>query len=125
MAIEAISAVTLATRDMGAAIRFYTTLGFDVRYGGDDAHFTSLSAGPSQYLNLLLAQHVPRWTWWGRVIFYVSDVDAMYEHIREAGFEPETAPRDAEWGERYFHILDPDGHEISLARPIDPGLPLE
>ena len=27
-------------------------------------------------------------------------------------------PRDAEWGERYFHILDPDGHELSFARPL-------
>jgi uncharacterized glyoxalase superfamily protein PhnB len=27
-------------------------------------------------------------------------------------------PRDAEWGERYFHLTDPDGHELSFARPI-------
>jgi uncharacterized glyoxalase superfamily protein PhnB len=25
------------------------------------------------------------------------------------------APADAIWGERYFHITDPDGHEISFA----------
>ncbi|MEE9270499.1 MAG: VOC family protein, partial [Candidatus Krumholzibacteria bacterium] len=24
----------------------------------------------------------------------------------------------AEWGERYFHITDPDGHELSFARPL-------
>ena len=28
------------------------------------------------------------------------------------------APRDATWGERYFHIVDPDGHELSFAQPI-------
>ncbi len=31
----------------------------------------------------------------------------------------EAAPRrcrDAEWGERYFHIIDLDGHELSFAR---------
>ncbi|MEC8370717.1 MAG: VOC family protein, partial [Pseudomonadota bacterium] len=22
-------------------------------------------------------------------------------------------------GERYFHITDPDGHELSFARPLD------
>jgi len=30
---------------------------------------------------------------------------------------PES-PRDASWGERYFHMPDPDGHELSFARPI-------
>ncbi len=37
----------------------------------------------------------------------------------EAGFEPETAPADAPWGERYFHLVDPDGHELSFARPLE------
>jgi len=27
-------------------------------------------------------------------------------------------PADAPWGERYFHILDPDGHELSFARRL-------
>jgi hypothetical protein len=31
---------------------------------------------------------------------------------------PSTQPRDAEWHERYFHISDPDGHEISFAKPV-------
>ena len=30
---------------------------------------------------------------------------------------PETPPRDAKWGERYFHLTDPDGHAFSFARP--------
>ncbi|MDB5634956.1 MAG: Glyoxalase [Tardiphaga sp.] len=25
--------------------------------------------------------------------------------------------RDAERGERFFHLIDPDGHELSFARP--------
>jgi uncharacterized glyoxalase superfamily protein PhnB len=25
----------------------------------------------------------------------------------------QVAPRDAEWGERFFHLTDPDGHELS------------
>ena len=35
-----------------------------------------------------------------------------------AGVEPDTAPRDAPWGERFFHLTDPDGHEASFARPL-------
>ncbi len=58
-----------------------------------------------------------RVTHWGRLIFYVMDVDALWNHLKERGFHPEV-PRDACWGERYFHMPDPDGHELSFARPI-------
>jgi len=51
------------------------------------------------------------------VIFYVADVDAFWEYLRGLGFHPEI-PRDASWGERYFHMSDPEGHELSFARPI-------
>jgi uncharacterized glyoxalase superfamily protein PhnB len=56
-------------------------------------------------------------TQWGRVIFHVSDVDRFWAYFNEKGLHPES-PRDASWGERYFHSCDPDGHELSFARPI-------
>ena len=56
-------------------------------------------------------------TRWGRLIFYVTDVDALWNHLKDRGFDPEI-PRDASWGERYFQIPDPDGHELSFARPL-------
>ena len=115
--IESISAVTLATHDMGRAVRFYTSLGFETLYGGEASPFTSLRAGPG-YLNLIAQGEEKRWSWWGRIIFYVDDVDALYERALAAGHQPSTKPRDAEWGERYFHLTDPDGHELSFARPL-------
>jgi uncharacterized glyoxalase superfamily protein PhnB len=45
-------------------------------------------------------------------------VDALYAHVLALGLEPQAPPRDAEWGERYFHLTDPDGHELSFARPL-------
>jgi predicted enzyme related to lactoylglutathione lyase len=78
---------------------------------------TSLPPGMS-YLNLVAQPTEPRWSWWGRVIFYVADVDAVYERALAAGCQPTTAPRDAEWGERFFRLIDPDGHELSFARPL-------
>ena len=119
VAIESISAVTLFTRDMARAVRFYRALGFPLRYGGEQAAFTSFTVGTS-YLNLMSCP-VPgdgRWPCWGRTIFYVSDVDAMHRRALAHGLLPDTTPRDAEWGERYFHITDPDGHELSFARPL-------
>jgi uncharacterized glyoxalase superfamily protein PhnB len=52
------------------------------------------------------------------VIIYVSDVDGLYRQALQAGLKPSQEPSDAPWGERYFHITDPDGHEISFARPL-------
>lgn len=113
--IEGISAITLYSNDMPAALAFYTALGFECVYGGADAVFTSLRAGTG-FVNLIAGP--PPATHWGRVIIYVSDVDAMYERARAAGFATLTSPRDAEWGERYFHITDPDNNELSFARPL-------
>jgi len=116
--VQSISAVTLATADMAKAVGFYLALGFRLLYGGPDAEFTSFRAG-SGYLNLQLDPSVDRpQSVWGRVIFWVDDVDAMHERALATGFVPETSPADAPWGERYFHIRDPDGHELSFARPL-------
>ncbi len=89
----------------------------DLLYGGEAAAFTSFRAGPG-YLNLTAQPADKRWSWWGRVIFYVAGVDALHERALAAGYKPSTQPRDAEWGERHFHLSDPDGHELSFARPL-------
>ncbi len=115
--IESISAITLATHDMARSVRFYTALGFEVAHGGETSSFTSFRAG-SGYLNVIAQPQAKQWSWWGRAIFYVGDVDATYRRALTAGFTPSTTPRDAEWGERYFHLTDPDGHELSFARPL-------
>ncbi len=115
--IESVSAITLATHDMGRAVRFYRALGFDVIHGGTNATFTSFRAGTG-YLNLTAQPAHRRWSWWGRAVFHVADVDAFYRRAVVAGLDPQTPPRDAEWGERYFHITDSDGHELSFARPV-------
>ena len=58
------------------------------------------------------------WSWWGRVTFQVDDVNRQHGWALNAGLAPAFAPRDAPWGERYFHMLDPDGHELSFASPL-------
>jgi catechol 2,3-dioxygenase-like lactoylglutathione lyase family enzyme len=118
--VESVNAITLATHDMARSVRFYRALGFALNYGGEDAEFTSFTVGPS-YLNVVKAGDERAWSWWGRVIFYVSDVDAMHARAERAGLQPQFSPRDATWGERYFHLTDPDGHELSFARPLAGG----
>jgi catechol 2,3-dioxygenase-like lactoylglutathione lyase family enzyme len=117
MTIDQLSAVTLTVADMARSVRFYRALGFRLLYGGEDADFTSFSAG-SGFLNLDLRPGFDGAGAWGRAIFHVSDVDAVYQRAVATGLQPSMPPRDAAWGERYFHISDPDGHEISIARPL-------
>jgi catechol 2,3-dioxygenase-like lactoylglutathione lyase family enzyme len=115
--IGKISAVTFRVMNMTQSVRFYRdVLGMELLYGGQDAGFSSLLAKDPQsaILNLEQGEAVTRW---GRLIFYVTDVDALWNHLKDLGFDPEI-PRDAPWGERYFHMPDPDGHQLSFARPL-------
>jgi catechol 2,3-dioxygenase-like lactoylglutathione lyase family enzyme len=91
--VESISAVTLFAADMNESVGFYQSLSFVLLYGGSDAAFASFRVGAG-YLNL---QREPgdsdQRGRWGRVVFWVDDVDAMYRRALAAGFTPETSRR--------------------------------
>src|SRR5712692_4992343 len=110
--IQAISAVTFAVRDMARSVAFYRKLGFELVYGGERAAFSSLKAGAA-FVNLAMSPEYKH-CWWGRAIFRVDDVDAHHRTLQAQGLMPES-PRNAPWGERFFHLTDPDGHELSFA----------
>ena len=117
MNVRSISAVTLAVSNMDRSVDFYQNLvGLDMLYGGSSTSFSSFKVGES-YLNLILDPQAAS-SWWGRIIFHVDDVDALYERLLQSGFYPTTKPANASWGERYFHIDDPDSNELSFAKPI-------
>lgn len=111
-----LNAITLVTDDMAASVAFWLVPGLEVTFGGPEAPFTSIRLG-TDYVNLFVG---PRPTgFWGRVVIHVPSPDALHRVLAEAGYRSETEPADAPWGERYFHILDPAGHEISFARRLD------
>jgi catechol 2,3-dioxygenase-like lactoylglutathione lyase family enzyme len=117
MTVEKISAVTLKVTSMQRSVQFYRDLlGMEVIYGGEHAAFSSLRTwNPKDpILNL---EHGRAMTHWGRLIFYVQQVDALWSFLKKKGFQPGN-PQDASWGERYFHMYDPDGHELSFAYPL-------
>ena len=81
--IERISAVTFRVVNMTQSVRFYRdVLGMELLYGGEGTGFSSLRAKDTQsaVLNLEQCNPVPRW---GRLIFYVTDVDALWNHLKE------------------------------------------
>lgn len=115
--IEKISAITIKVSDMTRSVHFYKNiLGLKILYGGESAYFSSFCTEDVKHtiLNLEQGNSV---NIWGRIIFYIKDVDNFWAYIKEKGFNPER-PRDAQWGERYFHMHDPDGHELSFARAL-------
>ncbi len=139
MQVYRISAVTLKVRDMGKSCKFYSKLpGFKLVYGGANDPFTTFEVGQSRtYLNLELindANNTPMVTGsdhneatgrgdFGRIIFHAENLDSLYlymkndETISEAAIF-ENEPTDAPWGERFFHVREPDGYQLSFAQPL-------
>ena len=124
MKVTKISAITLLISDMKKSVDFYSKIpNFKIVYGGSDSQFTSFLMDDTvkSYLNLKLNK--THSTDFGRIIFYVEDVDKFFiymqndETISVLG-KLESKPQDAEWGERFFHVLDPDGYRLSFAAPI-------
>jgi catechol 2,3-dioxygenase-like lactoylglutathione lyase family enzyme len=114
--IDHISAVTLPVVSMAASVAFYRKLGFEVTYGGPTAAFTTMRAGDAAVVNLSRAEAGSA-RCGHRVILRVRGVDALHRELVERGLPPST-PRDAEWGERYCELHDPDSVVISFAEPI-------
>ena len=116
MSIQKISAITFFVRDMSQSVDFYEACGFDIIYGGRDAEFTTLRTNDA-FINLVDNPDF-RSSGWGRVIIRVDSADEQYQHMTSAGIVPDFPPKNAAWGERYFHVCDPDGHELSFAEQL-------
>ena len=136
MKITKIYAITIFTKDMKKSCMFYSSIPkFELSYGGPDSNFSTfkISQSPDMYLNIELIsskQKVEKMmgtsSWKHdscRIIFHTEDVDALYYYLRNdekvsnlGNFE--NKPIDADWGERYFQMRDPDGNQIVFATPI-------
>ena len=124
MKVTKISAVTLPISDMKKSVDFYSKMpNFKIVYGGSDNQFTSflIDDTAKSYLNLKLDK--THSTDFGRIIFYVDNVDDLFAYMENdeiiSGLgKLESKPEDATWGERFFHALDPDGYKLSFATPI-------
>ena len=131
MKVSKISAVTIFTRNMKNSCMFYSSIPkFEISYGGPDSNFTTfkISQSPDMYLNIELQHKITEKAnsigkEYCRIIFHTEDVDALYYYLRnDDSFSSlgkfETKPADAEWGERFFQVQDPDGYPIVFATPI-------
>ena len=130
-----INAVTLAAPDLPASLAFYRALGLVQTFRG--AGFATVSAPAAGalgggeaaddsnrlHVNLFTPADGADLTCYsaaasGRTIVHVRSVDAIYATAVAAGLAPLMPPADASWGERYFHIDDPAGHQLAFAQPL-------
>src|SRR5260370_36890421 len=103
MTVEKISAITIKVNDMARSVHFYTMLlGLKVLYGGENPSFFSLQTlGAKDTLLKLEKGHMT--PPWGRIIFYVENVDSFLAHLKEKGIVSAKPPASA-WGGREFHL---------------------
>ena len=133
--VHRISAVTLIIKNMERSCSFYSNIpGFKLIYGGTSSDcFTTYQIGKYNnvtFLNLELRKlsddnlsEYSNINNFGRIIFYTDDVDKLYTYFRTNKSISnlillENEPVDAPWNERYFHIREPDGFQLSFAQPI-------
>lgn len=133
--VNAISAVTLIIKEMKTSCSFYSKVpGFKLIYGGSIGDtFSTYQIGqrePLTYLNLELERFKSgdrvskcQSRFFGRIIFYTNNVDELYSYFASNNYLSSLIllihkPVDAPWGERYFHMREPDGYELSFAQPL-------
>jgi hypothetical protein len=142
MKVYRISAITLKVKDMEKSCQLYLKIpGFSLTYGGAPSDsFTTFEIGKESntYLNLELIEDPDRsYDFYkksnlektkgsedfGRIIFHVEDVDRLYSYMKHDEYISksivfEDEPTNAPWGERFFHIRELNGYQLSFAQPL-------
>lgn len=117
--------IDLVVADMGAALRFYGTLGLAVPDGAEGEDQVQVATPGGATLGFLteamMKQADPNWiTPTGQRVTFAcrcdspAEVDATHARIVAAGYPTRTASWDAFWGQRYAMLTDPDGNRVDL-----------
>jgi catechol 2,3-dioxygenase-like lactoylglutathione lyase family enzyme len=142
MTVYRISAITLKVKDMEKSCLLYSKFpGFRLTYGGEPSDsFTTFEIGKGSnaaYINLELIDDdgssgfyngstvgkMKETEDFGRIIFHVENVDELYSYMKYNEYISksivfENEPANAPWGERFFHIREPNGYQLSFAQPL-------
>ncbi|UQN05096.1 VOC family protein [Deinococcus sp. QL22] len=124
--------VSFVVADLERSLDFYRTLGLPIPAG---AHLNS-EGGPEQHVEIdqnglriawetedLVQRVYPGWVappkGQARIGAALeagtpAEVDAACERLQAQGYEVETAPYDAFWGQRYATVTDPDGNSVDV-----------
>lgn len=116
--------VGIVVKDMKQALDFYRALGFVIDEEKNDEIHVEVSQGDVRLAFDTVDMARAVYGQWDdptghriELAFLCSskgEVDQLYNQVTEEGYRGHRAPWDAEWGQRYAIIEDPDGNLISL-----------
>jgi predicted enzyme related to lactoylglutathione lyase len=104
----------LPTSDVGRAVKFYESLGFQVAVYGD---FVMTKRDGIELFLSLRPDHDPKRT--ASCLFVrVDDANVLHAHWQTNGVGDEIKPlRDTDYGMREFAVIDPDGNMMLFGSP--------
>lgn len=121
-----LDAISVVTADLAASLAFYRRLGLDIPAGAESAPHVEVTLPGGRRLlwdtEDVIRSFDPEWSRPSGgerlgLAFLCDDpaeVDAVYAELTGAGYRGHLKPWDAEWGQRYAVVLDPDGCAVSL-----------
>ena len=127
--VRGIDNIGICAGDLARSVAFYETLGFSEAYRNDRG--VMLAAGTVQLFLFATRQSdappVDRELGLfgnppgiDHISFAVSDVDALYARLRQAGVVFGGPPEDQSWGARMASLKDPDGNNLYLLQRLQP-----
>ena len=121
--VRGIDNIGICASDLPRSVAFYETLGFSEAYRNDRG--VMLAAGTVQLFVFATRQSNARPV--GRelgllanppgihhISLGVSDIDALYCRLRQAGVAVDGPTEDQPWGARMVGLKDPDGNNLYL-----------
>jgi glyoxylase I family protein len=125
--VRGIDNIGICATDLPRSVAFYEKLGFSEAYRNDRG--VMLAAGTVQLF--LFGTRRPDPPPVGRelglfgnapgidhISLVVSDVDALYARLRQAGVVFAGPPEDQSWGARMAGLKDPDGNNLYLLQRL-------
>lgn len=112
----------LMVRDVGASIRFFGLLGFEIMF--EDVPNAPKYAGVRRDGVELHLQwhHAEEWNYPNdrpTYRFAVDNVDRLFDEFRAIPNLDRTDIRDTPWGTREFHVRDPDMNGLQFYRRLE------
>jgi catechol 2,3-dioxygenase-like lactoylglutathione lyase family enzyme len=119
------NAIGLAAADMATTLAFYRRLGLDIPAEADtEPHVEAILPGgirlmwdSNEMLTSLDPDFTPPTGEGASLAFLCADaaeVDSVHVEMVQAGYVSHRDPWNAEWGQRYAVLKDPDGNTVDL-----------
>jgi lactoylglutathione lyase len=113
--------------DVQASSAFYqSAFGLSVRFMTPEGDYAELETGSTalalcnralgrESTGLALDSRYPM----SNITLVVEDVATLWQQAIESGARPQKPPATKPWGQVTAYVLDPDGHLVELATPVN------